>query len=95
MIKPVFQPVKCLDLLRGFNLVLRHIAHHFAPGHLARGKGAGLPGAAGGVVLGLKIHHNLPAKIIGQADGVAVLVAQGKFRRFHTNFQPKSFSLLL
>ena len=33
--KAVVQPVKGFDLFRVLNLVLRHVAHHLAPGHFA------------------------------------------------------------
>ena len=56
------------------------------------GIGQGLPGAAGGAVLRVEIQHDPPAEEIGQGDGIAVLVRQGKRGGFHSGFQHKGAS---
>src|SRR5580765_1387802 len=43
-------------------------------------EGAGFLGAAGGVILGIKIHDDVPAFIIGQGDLASVLGSSGKIR---------------
>ena len=50
-------------------------------------KGAGLPGAAGRVVLGIKVQHHFFAEKIGERDLVPLLVLQGKPRSLHAGFQ--------
>ena len=57
-------------------------------------KGAGLTGAAGGIIPGIEIeHHGFPREI-RHRNGVAVLIAEGKVRGFHTDFQHRLCSSL-
>ena len=50
----------------------------FTEAAVCGGKGAGLPGAAGVVVLRLEIAHDLMTSESGEGDGVSVLVGQGE-----------------
>ncbi len=58
-------------------------------------KGAGLAGAARGIVLGVEVQHHLLAQKRGQADGVAVLIVECKIRGFCSNFKHDDFSFYL
>lgn len=60
-------------------LILKHL--------VGSGKGAGLPGTAGRVVLGIKIGHYLFAPEIRKRDSVAVFIGQDKIRHLATSLQ--------
>ena len=49
-------------------------------------KGDSLSGAAGGVVLGIKVQHHFLALKIRQADRAAVFILQSKIEGFCSNF---------
>ena len=56
-------------------------------GGIGPGEGAGLAGAAGGVVLGIEVEDHLRPQKIRQLYDVSVLVRQLKQRRFLACFQ--------
>ncbi len=62
---------------------------------ISTGKSTRLPRTSGSVILGIEIQYNLLAQKVGQANGIAILVGQGKFRCFRTYFSHISFSFSL
>ena len=60
-----------------------------------RGKGAGLPCAAWGIVLGIEIEHHLFAQKGREGHRVAVLVGKCKIGGFCRYFQHFYFSFLI
>ena len=62
---------------------------------VACGKGAGLPGAAGGIVLGIELQNNLFPQMIRQTNSPSILIREAKIRRFAIYFQHSEFSFAI
>src|SRR5215217_870377 len=89
------EAVLVAELAVARHVVGRDAQHHGAPGLQVRGtvpEGASLPGAAGSVVLRIKVEHHGLAAETGELDLSAVVGGQGEIRGRLALFDPVGHS---